>query len=465
MAIQGRICDNFSRKVNEVFPCLVDTPALAEKPAFKHFLDEIGGCSLVDLLNRNPRLLVFPKILEMVEDDIGRNSIFCCDGDSITTGNVMGFVGKGGVSLSIASRFYNNQNDDNQNDYFLHYLLQKVVGFHAVDLPTPHNADPVWDFLPYLFPSSFMAAWKQGVFKLCRRFNANDDRIKGTIDIAQHIRSNIPFRGQIAYSFSERTTYNPINQLIRLTINVLEHSVRFKAMFHGDNKEFNDAIRDLKAMVPVELIGNRSIIIKDNLRPVSHPLYLKYQPLQKLCLAILRHEKMSFAGNDEDVVGLLFDGSWLWEEYLARVMPPEITHAENKTRRHGIYALAQRIWPSWYPDFYSKSNSPGNALVFDAKYKRYVNNKVDPSDQHQIVSYMYVLKSDIGGFLLPSPASDDSGQMFNPLGALNGHGGKMFICRYPIPDKCVTFADYISRMEGTEDRFRKEVQAMIHLIK
>ena len=125
MMIRGRTWDNNrSRKVNEVFRCLVNTPTIAEKPAFKHFLGEIGGRGLADLLNRNPRLLVFPQEFEMVKDDIGKNSIFHFDGDSITTGNVMGFVGTGGVSLSISSRFY-----DEQNDYFLHYLLQKVIGF------------------------------------------------------------------------------------------------------------------------------------------------------------------------------------------------------------------------------------------------------------------------------------------------------------------------------------------------
>ena len=170
---------------------------------------------------------------------------------------------------------------------------------------------------------------------------------------------------------------------------------------------------------------------------------------------------MSFDGNDEDVVGLLFDGSWLWEEYLAKVMPPEIAHAENKTGGHGIYALEQRAW-SWYPDFYSKPNSIGNALVFDAKYKRYGNDKIDPSDQHQVVSYMYVLKSDIGGFILPSPTSNNSGKMFNPLGVLNGHGGKMYICRYPIPSACDSFADFTTRMRKVEERFRREVRAMIH---
>ena len=444
--IRGRTWDNNrSRKVNEVFRCLVNTPTIAEKPAFKHFLGEIGGRSLADLLNRNPRLLVFPQEFEMVKDDIGKNSIFHFDGDSITTGNVMGFVGTGGVSLSISSRFY-----DEQNDYFLHYLLQKVIGFHAVDLPTPHNADPVWDFLPYLFPSYFMAARKQGVFKSCRRFNANDDRIKGTIDIAQHIRSNIPFRGRIAYSFSERTTVNPINQLIRLTIDVLEHSVRFKAMFHGDNKEFNNAIRDLKTMVPVELIGNRSKIIKDNLRPVSHPLYLKYNPLQKLCLAILRHEKMSFAGNDEDVVGLLFDGSWLWEEYLAKLMPPIFTHAKNKLGIGGYQPAKEGAWGKWMPDFYVKGS-----IVLDAKYKNPDNEESHRADRHQIVAYMHTLKANCGGFIYPG--KDAQQILIDEPAKLHGYGGTVYQLQMPIPSQALSFTEFAQAMGEWEHKLKERI--------
>ena len=439
--MHGRTNDNGLKTIVEVFG------GESSDERLESFFHEIGGRSLADLHKENPRLLVFPSDFESVKDDIKDLSVFHVAGDSISTGNVMGFVGMDGVSLSISSRFYSDA-----DDFFLHYLLQKVVGFHVVDLPPEKSQNPIWDFLPYLFPSYFMAAWQQGVLKTTRRFEANDDRIKGAIDVARHIRKNVPFQGKVAYFFTERTPINPVNQLIRLTVDVLEHSPFFKAMFHGANKSFNDAIRDLKLLVPMESLGNRSKIIKENLRSISHPFYSKYKPLQRLCLAILRHEKISFGEDDKEVVGLLFEGAWLWEEYLATIMPKGMIHTENKLASRKIYAIQPRSW-EWYPDFHWKNDAQGKSgLVLDAKYKHSQN--VPSSDQHQIVSYMYVLKADVGGFIYPEAVQGKEEMQ------LNGYGGRLVKLCLPIPRGATSYREFSEKMARLENEFKRKVEQL-----
>ncbi len=382
----------------------------------------------------------------------------------LRTGNVMGFLGYKGVSLTISSRFY-----PNNDDFFLHYMLQRIAGFHVMDLPHVTSPDnPAGDFLPYLFPSYFMEAWKQGVFRVVRRFERNDDRVKGNIDISRHIKLNIPFRGNIAYSFSERSADNPMTRLIRLTVDVLEKDIRFKPMFHEGDKNFRNAVQELKSLVSVELIQNVAQVVRDNLKPVAHPYYSAYKPLQRLCLAILRHKRMSFEDSKDTIHGVLFMGNWLWEEYLAKLMPNGIIHAHNVQKIDG-YHPAQNGWGMWYPDFYKK-----NSLVLDAKYKWEDKDKDDGvrlADRHLIAAYMFTLKALSGGFIYPHPypyQEDSKPLICSKTIQLNGFGGKVYHLQLPIPlhpqndptKKEFTYREFVKGMQNSEKSFLEEVSKL-----
>ena len=76
----------------------------------------------------NPNLLIFPHCLGDRRKEFCEAHICEIVGDTLTTGNLMGFVGvsdsKTRVELSIRSRFQK----EGKEDYFLHYLLERV--FH-----------------------------------------------------------------------------------------------------------------------------------------------------------------------------------------------------------------------------------------------------------------------------------------------------------------------------------------------
>ena len=102
--------------------------------------------------NKN-RLLVFPMSFQDCEDKLGEQCLFQMrtetNGFSLKTGNVAGFIGIDDLQISIHSRFADL---DLNEDYFLHYMLQKVLSVNVFELKHSTTNEQVFDFLLYLFP-------------------------------------------------------------------------------------------------------------------------------------------------------------------------------------------------------------------------------------------------------------------------------------------------------------------------
>lgn len=76
-------------------------------------------------------------------------------------------------------------------------------------------------------------------------------------------------------------------------------------------------------------------------------------------------EEVKYGETDEEICGILFDGAWLWEEYLNTILQKEgFKHPENKKHKGGIYLFEDHSGIR-YPDFYK------DGIVLDAKYKRF----------------------------------------------------------------------------------------------
>ena len=145
--------------------------------------------------------------------------------------------------------------------------------------------------------------------------------------------------------------------------------------------------------------NERGEIIGKNLRHKSHPYYTEYQPLQCLCLQILRMEEVKYGETDEEICGILFDGAWLWEEYLNTILQKEgFRHPENKKHKGGIYLFEDHSGIR-YPDFYKDD------IVLDAKYKKLESyekvSKVNRNDLHQLITYITNLQATKGVFIAP----------------------------------------------------------------
>ena len=183
----------------------------------KDTLDKYAGRSIKDLQADNPGLLIFPQDWSAYVDDVEKAYLFdlsysrADDGFLIETGNLMGAFGVDGIDVSIGSRFDSKKIDSKETDieetkpYFMRYLLLRVLGAHVLNLPTHNDVDPIDELCIFLFPLTLKNALAKGLFKAYRRWEYNDAKIKGAIDMARHLRINVPFRGCVAPCLSRRS--------------------------------------------------------------------------------------------------------------------------------------------------------------------------------------------------------------------------------------------------------------------
>ncbi len=426
-------------------------------------LKEISGKKISELTKDNSSILVYPENFETYKDDVGSLSILdliCADDKSyyVKTGNLMGFIGVGDTTIHIKSRF-----DSSENDNFLHYMLSKVFKINLVKYKTSsmHNDDAL-NLLYFLFPRLLQKALSKGVFRKYQTFARNDSSVKGPIDIARHIKKNIPFNGRIAYNSREFSYDNEVTQLIRHTIEVINHSDFGKAILTNDD-EMRLCVNQILQATPSYSKRERLIIIQKNAKPLKHSFYAEYSDLQKLCLAILRRKTLAFhKTNKNEICGIIFDGAWLWEEYLWTVLKDcGFLHPENKTGKGGIY-----LFEKWneaenqiddktyhsryrrYPDFFKKGD-----FILDAKYKRLENASIARDDMHQIISYMYAEKAQKGGVIFPrklvlieNEINESEIKIKNPVGTLRGYGGEIFSYAVPIPQNSSSLSEFSNNM-------------------
>lgn len=182
---------------------------------------------------------------------------------------------------------------------------------------------------------------------------------------------------------------------------------------------------------------------------MKHPYYSEYSHLQKLYLQILHHKKLKYGQKNDKVYGLLFDGAWLWEEYLHTILSPQgFIHPQNKTGKNGIYLFKTPPHCCRYPDFYNDN------IVLDAKYKHLDEREPDRDDMHQIISYMYVRQARTGVFLFPTKkaAQTDSQRQ------LCGYGGQIRSIALSIPQNNENFGNFINKMQASEIKFINRIK-------
>ena len=421
-------------------------------------LSNIANLPLKELCAKNPSLIVFPKILGETRDGIENQKIFEMSGSfenplnaKITTGNLMGFVGFRNTQVSIQSRFTQSaKSEGGDEDFFLHYMLEKVGVANLFDLQHSTKRDRYFDFLTFLFPLFLKKALLQGLFKTYRRFEHNDANIRGVVDVSRHIHKNIPFACRVAYNTRERTFDNPVTELIRHTIELIKTKPFGKYVLSHD-EETKIAVSEIIQATGSYNIRERDQVIAQNAKPLNHPYFTAYNALQKLCLAILIFQKIAYRKDSNKVYGILFDGAWLWEEYLARVLKKEgFRHPRNKDSAGGIRMFQNdsdefsfdKNFRRIYPDFYRPNDEPKGGFILDAKYKR-LQNGIGREDLYQVVTYMHTMKIDFGGFLYPIKENDTVAYADENSGAIilsqhyklseNGYGGEIYVLGIRIP--------------------------------
>ena len=326
-------------------------------------------------------------------------------------------------------------------------MLQKVFAINLFDLKYHSDEESIFDFLIYLFPAFLKRAMRQGLYKEYQTRGYNDADIKGRIDVARHIRMNVPFAGKVAYSTREYAYDNHVTQLIRHTIEFISNHPYGGGILKNDDLT-KDAVSLIKDATPTYSHNERRKVVNQNLRPLSHPYFSEYRHLQHLCMQILRFEEIKYGRNEDEIYGVLFDGAWLWEEYLNTLLKDcGYKHPQNKVLSGRIHLFTDNSGAR-YPDFYK------DGIVLDAKYKRYEDialQRIDGDDLHQVITYMYILSAQYGGLIVPGQHIK-SGSRPEPK-TLKGYGGSMNIYSITVDSPAQNYKDYCTQMSMYEKRF------------
>ena len=397
-------------------------------------------------------IFVFPEMIGDVEDMTKKQMILQGVNDSFLSGNVMGFIGIGDERLVIESRF-----STGENDFLFQYLLEKVLDFpNIVNMDTDENQeDRLFSLLLFLFPYYLKTAMRKGVFKTYIRNLYNDANVKGLIDISRHIKKNIPFTGNVAYGQREYSYDNYLLELIRHTI---EH---IKRKPYG-NRLLSQVKDEVKLVVEVtpdyEPYDKRKIINENKKNVVRHAFFREYRALQQLCILILQNQKHQIGSGSRRIYGILFDGAWLWEEYMNMLVGDIFYHPMNKAKQ-GVQYLFAGNKGKIYPDFISKNAI--NRVIADAKYKPIDN--IGNKDYLQLLAYMFRFDAKQGFYLYPEAENTDDLRLCVNKGSSyeNNVSAREEVCvtkhGLKIPNDTERYDDFASKIKECEEAFIKGV--------
>ena len=431
MEMKMRITDNQHRIIKEDF--------VAEYPQISQLLLDrtLGNLSQED------NIFIFPNDLEYSPDLDKDQKILETVNQEIKTGNIIGFLGYGQERLTISSRFSNES-----DDYFLHYLLQKVLHINLTSLDVAlSREDKLYQLLMYLFPKYLQAALRKGHYKEYQRFFHNDSHVKGVVDVGNHLKKNLPFTGNIAYTTREFTYDNPLMQLIRHTIEFMKNQ---KSIGRGVLENLSTSRENVTEIVRVtssyKLADRAKIIRLNQTKPLRHAYFREYRKLQELCLMILNREEHGLGYQEQKIHGILFDVAWLWEEYVYTLLPKDFIHPRNKDKTDGISVFSDRE-RKVFPDFYHKELK----IVLDAKYKKLelTEKGINREDLFQLISYSYILKAEQAGLVFPSKEK----VVVNEIGKLAGYGALLKKWSIQVPGQAESYQDFVRKMESFEKVF------------
>lgn len=455
----------------------------------KDFLTALSGKSLYDLCKENEKenesLLVWPHSFQDCKDELKDKHILDCtfngkDIETLRTGNLIGYIGSKKVQLEIRSRF---SSEDNSSDPFLYYLLSKVFDVNIVDMKHGKGELDGIDLLIFMFSGLLKDSMRQGVFKQYVRKKYNDTNLRGTIDITRHIRYNYPPNGHIAYNTREYSYDNDITQLIRHTIEHVERNKIGKVILAAD-KDVAECVRIIKQYTPTYNKSERRKVMINNSRPVNHPYFTRYKSLQKLCLALLRGDKVSHGAEKDKIYGLLIDIAWLWEEYLAKLLAEtKFRHCTSRREFHlfqkenkSLQAVAPDYRYAVVPDYLYKAENDEKRkyIIADAKYiplhkYKKLNEERVLTVYYKTIMYMYRFHTDLGFLFHPVEAQENNSEsiLVNSYKIDNGKNcylheiGIMIPAKKNKSDNIKSIKEYREEFEKNEIDFVEKVKELV----
>ncbi len=325
------------------------------------------------------------------------------------TGNFVGVLSLGNDgSIEIYSRF----EDDNHRFAFINHMLNKIYDLNDLFLTQGGNNKTELNFdllLKLSFLSKLKNAYREGEYKSYEKVHKNDTSPRGTIDIARHIKLNLcPENYKVAYSYNEYTSKNSYIYLVRLCYEMLFQNGKKPKV-----KEVDDLLFKSQDYWSYD---KRQIIHKNENKPITSPLFKCHRDLQKFCLDVLKHKKMTLDsfGTEDGKYGVLIDCAWLWEEYVATLLKDYFIHKTMSSKEKDNLFVDEKGkgFQRIIPDYVGKNFLP---VIADAKYmnlygKRDLQDEQRNSVYYKTVMYMQRYQAKLGMIFYPSISEGDNAE-------------------------------------------------------
>lgn len=330
--------------------------------------------------------------------------------------------------------------------------------------------------LLFLFKKQLAGAAQKGIFRKYQRFENNDSRLHGSIDVARHIRENMGLeRGSIAYHYRELTANNPVNHLILAAYRRLCEKYPTLCETHINRSE---RVYSTLNILQTELGHSKTRvrnIVTANLRPVTHPYFSEYEELRKTCLKILRDEGVSIFDADscEETESLHVDVTRLWEQFLE-------FHLKKQAEQLGLTLTAQdekqlfaeRKDKSSNPDFVLWQGGQARAIL-DAKFKPLWNkffsgsslgeggrNPAIDDDINKCIRDMVVFRARRTGVIFPFPETEGKNGLYHKayhIGGSDGGAPWFDMVRVSVPQRGEeSFEDWYQKLESAVNQALKD---------
>jgi 5-methylcytosine-specific restriction endonuclease McrBC regulatory subunit McrC len=245
---------------------------------------------------------------------------------------------------------------------------------------------------------------------------------------------------------------------------LVRHTIEFiKTKSYGNkllNRTKDEVSTVVKAISGYEYCNRAKIITENKKNPIRHAYFCEYRELQRLCIMILQHEKHQVGSGVRQVHGILFDGAWLWEEYINSLVGELFYHPMNKGGRGAQRLFAENIGLI-YPDFISRDTE--TRIIADAKYKPIDN--IGNKDYLQVLAYMFRFDAKKGFYFYPeSGGAENLGLRLNSgstyeKNVLARDDVMLIKCGLRIPRNAENYDHFKKKMRDSEVAFINQLNS------
>lgn len=330
----------------------------------------------------------------------------------VQTGNYVGRFTCQGVQFDIRSRF---------GDAFMQRMLNFANDIFIDDGYVPGKRDidgPDYArmMLYLLFAQALEKAFLLGLPKSYHSVAYHDSAVRGRIDTARFIRSDIPFHGKVASVSREQRESQPV-------VDVLARAIR--AIEGNGGREMLRRVAHVRAHLVErksgKLVSAATIAKAKADKGLQNPIFAPYKRVLELAEMVIRSESTQpLAGGAARSQGFLINVAELFEIYVGKLLArrfPDWRVTSPKIDLHRGRFYERKIIPDIVME-----HGDGRVAVFDTKYKRmhyrernqHGAGDVDRNDFFQIATYMayYRQRRDcrlvLGGLLYPLADDPDT---------------------------------------------------------